>query len=511
MPTKKVTKKKSSPKTPPLKKPAAAKAAGKTARPAKPRQVAAATKPSAKIRKGTPIPAAEPGVRSGARLSFRGRLQSLAGHRLFDKVFATASLAILVLTTCYWAILSASLHEVNADQFIDAYMFESVGTFREALFPGAHTFLIKWPLFAVMALYGQSWIVFTGMTVLMTLATVGALAYMLYKIERRPLLFGLICLGLASVLLLIPAQPHPGALLPANFAMTTTRNLEYIVFIACMYAVLRASGYRHKYFWIAAGLLALLVASDKLFAVLALGGVLFLLVVYAGLLRRRYDRALGIRALAMTILGSAAANTLLLAIVFLGITHVVNETSASPFSLISSAGQLAQGLLYGAAAILTNFGANPVHEVLVIREIPSALLASLMRPSIIGYAVNAALLAFAFYAACRTLRSHTTGAATQLTVILCGATLAALAVFVLTDHYYPVDSRYLAIELFALTLAAALQPRYCWLACNLACLAPGRNTPAAKPRQPPIRPCMPRPPRRSTEITYNNCWVIIGR
>lgn len=387
--------------------------------------------------------------------TFAQRLYKLAGHRLFDKVFAGVSLAVLLLTTCFWAVLSAGLQEVNADQFIDAYLFESADTFQHALFPGAHTFLIKWPLFALMQLYGHSWIVFTGMTLLMTLATVGALAYLLYRIEHRPLLFGLLCLGLASVLLLIPAQPHPGALLPSNFAMTTTRNLEYAVLLACLWLVVRAPNLRHAYFWAAAGLLGLLVASDKLFGVLALGGVLFLLVGYALLLRRRYDLRVGLRALAMTMLAIVFANVLLVAIVRLDITNVVNETNASPFPLISSGSQLVQGVLYGAMAVLTNFGANPVHEVVVIREFPRALLASLVRPSIVAYLVNLALLGFAVYAAFRTMRTHATDTATRLTVLLCGSTLAALTVFVLTDHYFPVDSRYLAIELFALTVAAA--------------------------------------------------------
>lgn len=372
-----------------------------------------------------------------------------------EKIFAYASLGVLTLTTVFWSVLSARLHEANADQFIDAYLFESAAVFREALFPGAHTFLVKWPLFALMAAFGHQPGVFMAGTVLMALATVGALVYLLHRIDPRPVVFGLLCLVLASVLLLVPAQPYPGALLPANFAMTTTRNLEYILFIWCLYRLMRIGSVRSGWFWGVTVVMALLIASDKLFAVLALGAGVIVLAGYAGLLRRREALAPALRWLLMSALALGLANILLLGLSRLGVTNIVNEASASPFAVIGSMKQLAMGLLFGAGALLTNFGANPIHEVTVIRDIPASFLRGLLRPATIAYAFNFAFFGYAVWAAWSVIRSKAADTATRLTLYLSAATLASLAVFVLTDHYYPVDSRYVSIALFALFVATA--------------------------------------------------------
>ncbi len=154
--------------------------------------------------------------------------------------FRRTSLLVLIGTTIFWAYMSARVHQVNADQFIDAYMFESWETFGASIFPGTHSFLMKWPVFVLLALFGASSTVLMVGTIGLSLVTVGVLAYVLYKIEPRPWAHGWLCLALASVLLMIPAEPTPGALLPTNFGMTTTRNIEYIVFLASMYCVLRA-------------------------------------------------------------------------------------------------------------------------------------------------------------------------------------------------------------------------------------------------------------------------------
>lgn len=372
-----------------------------------------------------------------------------------EKLFVLASLGVLALTTIYWSVLSARLHEVNADQFIDTYLFESAGTFRDALFPGAHTFLVKWPLFALMHIFGHNPGIFMVGTVLMVLATVAALVYVLYRIEPRPVVFGLLCLVLASVLLLVPAQPHPGALLPSNFAMTTTRNLEYVLFIFCLYRLLAVKNIRSIWFWGLSGLMALVIASDKLFSVLAIGSALIVLAGYVGLLRRRYELTLALRWLLLGIMAFGLANVLLYALSRLGVTHIIDETSASPFAAVHSLKQLFEGVLFGAGALLTNFGANPVHGVTIIRDIPLAFLKSLLHPAALAYAFNFALFGYALWAVINVVRTHATDAATRLTVYLSAATLASLVVFVFTDHYYPVDSRYITIELFALFIALA--------------------------------------------------------
>ena len=377
----------------------------------------------------------------------------------FQKVFAWVSVGVLIATTLYWAALSAILHEANADQLIDAYLFENSVTFQSALFPGAHTFLLKWPLFILMYTFGHQPEVFLAATLGVVLATVGFLVYLLYKIEPRPVVFGLLCLCLASVLLLIPAQPYPGALLPVNFAMTTTRNLEYVVFVWCLWRLARGVAIRSIEFWVLALAMAVLIASDKLFVALTLGGGLILLAGYVGILRHRTETALIRNWLLLGAAAAVFANILLLAISGMNITNIVNESTASPFPLIQSASQLVQGMVYGAGAVLTNFGANPVHDVIVIRDIPEALSRGVTSPVILAYMFNLVLLSFALFAAYKAVTSRISDRPNRLAVLLSASTLAALIVFILTDHYYPVDSRYLAIQLFALFIAMAVYLR----------------------------------------------------
>lgn len=414
---------------------------------------AAAKKPAGKagvVKAAKPDVAATPPVGSYAH-----RLRNTLRHPLLEKIFLWFSLTALTITIVFWTVLSANLHESNADQFIDAYLFESVDTFRSALFPGAHTFLLKWPLFAIMQLYGHHTFVFLAATLLMVLATVGALIYLLHKIESRPYIFGTLCLLLASVLLLVPAQPHAGALLPTNFAMTTTRNLEYIVFILCIYGMTYLKTMKSALFWLLTGLLAIVIASDKLFAVLAVGSALIVLVGYVGIMRRRYEVNMAVLWLLLGAVAFGLANLLLIVISELRITHIVDEEMTSPFMLVQTFGQLAQGLLYGVLALLTNFGANPVHDILIIRDIPSTLLNRILQPSIVVYVFNLAVFVFALYASIKIVASRSTDRATRLTLVLLAATMTAFAVFVLTDHYYPVDARYITISLFALFIGLA--------------------------------------------------------
>jgi LmbE family N-acetylglucosaminyl deacetylase len=382
------------------------------------------------------------------------RISILLKATWVPKLFAWFSVLVLVGTTVFWSVLSSFLHESNADQFIDAYLFEDTGTFSSALFPGAHTFLLKWPLFALMSAVGHETYVFLVATILMTLMTLGVLVYILRKIEPRPVVFGLLCLCLASVLLLVPAQPYPGALLPTNFAMTTTRNLEYALFVLIAYFLARGIGLKKFGFWVLAVLMAIVVASDKLFAVLALGSAAVVLGGYL-IFRRRQETVFARNWLVLGAIGTALAHVLLWVISRINITGIVNENQASPFPVISSFTQLAEGVIYGIGAVLTNMGANPVHDVVIVRAMPGALLESLTSPSIIAYAFNFGLVCFGIFAVSKVIFSKTQDYASRLTVILVAATLTALGVFVVTDHYYPVDARYLTILLFALFVGMA--------------------------------------------------------
>lgn len=373
----------------------------------------------------------------------------------FGKLFALGCLLILLATTTFWTVLSARLHQANADQLIDAYLFESQKTFTHATFPGAHSFLVKWPFFALMHLFGNSPQVFLGATLLMVLVTIGALVYLLYKIEGRPVIFGLLCLALSSILLLVPTQPYAGTLLPVNMAMTTTRNLEYALYLLVLYYAVHLTRLKSIVFIGLIALVGLLVASDKLFAALAIGGGIVAFCWYAGFLRRRVEADYILRWMLLVVIGVVVSSVLLRWLNSFGITHIESDQIASPFQLIHSLRQFAIGLIYAIAGLVTNFGANPAHATIIVRQLPAAVLSSFRHLSIIAYIVNLVLLGAGLYASFRLLRVKVTDAWSRLSVLLLGSTLSAGAVYVLTDHYYPVDARYLTIGLFALFIAAA--------------------------------------------------------
>ena len=65
----------------------------------------------------------------------------------FGKIYMVSSVAIVLGTTLFWSLLGARLQQGNADQLANTDLFESLATFRGATFPGAHSFLLKWPIF----------------------------------------------------------------------------------------------------------------------------------------------------------------------------------------------------------------------------------------------------------------------------------------------------------------------------------------------------------------------------
>lgn len=385
----------------------------------------------------------------------------------FPTAFMAVSVGILAVTTVYWSVLSSRVQEGNADQFSDAFLFDGWSSFHGALFPGAHTFLMKWPVFALMGLYGYHTFVFLIVTVLMVLVTVAALACLLYKIERRPLLFGTLCLLLSVVLLLTPAQPYPGALLPVNMAMTTTRNVEYALFVWALYVVVAVKSIRRYWFWVAGACFALLIASDKLFTALLCGGGIVLFAASGLAMHRRREVTLGVRMMLLVLVAAGLANLVLISLGHSGITHILSEEATSPYPLVTSPKQIVVGLIYAAAGLGTVMGANPVHSTVVVQALPKDLVRSLMRPEIVAYAFDGCVLCAGWFAAIKVSISKKVDMVSRLTTALMGATLAAVGVFVLTDHYYPVDARYLYIELFMVFVALAAyirtwQPRIRW-------------------------------------------------
>lgn len=391
-------------------------------------------------------------------------LAKAAKNNKFRRYYMFGSLGLLGLTTIAWAAWGANVQLHNADQLSDLYLFSSWQTFHGAQFPAAHTFLLKWPIFALLQLCGARAFTLMLATVVLAFATVFALAYLLYRIDRRPLVFGTVCLGLALALLLIPPQAYDGALLPVNLAMLTTRNIEYIVYIIMLTLFIQAKSMNSRRMVAAVLLCVILVASDRLFLALSVGGAIVALGVY--FVRKNQAMVLfALRWLVGSVLGGAGATVLLWLISANSFTGFANTTAATPYSLISGAKELVLGCIYAILGLLTNMGANPVFDNRLVGHLPSELLHKLSNPAYLVYAVSFAICAGALYLAFTVVRStlkprgkakKQVPAATALAISLLCSTVVAIALFIGTNHYYAVDARYLGIGFFALAVSASV-------------------------------------------------------
>ncbi len=373
--------------------------------------------------------------------------------------YSLAAYLILLGTTLVWAINGARIQLANADQLVNSYLFENLQTFQGSLLPAQHTFLIKWPLFWLMsALHFASW-AFVGVTVGLVLLSVGGLVYVLRRIERRPAVLGTLCLALASTLAMIPIHPRTGAQLPVNMAMITTRNIEYILYVGVLGLFLTARRPVAKAwrFWLASGLLTLLVVSDRLFLTLSVGGAILLGLVYVCLRQWTMVR-MALQWLAMSTIALIASTGIVWA---LNATHIVHVIASSDnvwgsYGLAASAGKVLHGLAYAVLSIFTNFGANPFYDNNT-KDIPAHLI-GLLSVQGLAYLVNLLVLIAVGVASVQILRKSTgpkLRAHVRLAVMLLFSTFASMVAFTASDHYYPVDARYEGIVIFAGFVALA--------------------------------------------------------
>lgn len=410
------------------------------------------------------------------------KYRTLVRKHRFGKTYALIAVTVLLATSVFWSLLAARLHQSNADQLVNPYMFESGNAFRGALLPGQHSQLLKWPLFMMVQMFDYTNASFIAMTVIITLLTVGLFAALLYYIERRPLMFGTLCLALASVLLLVPANPYSGALLPVNMAMLTTRNIEYIIFLAGMALLARAIHIKTLSFWAGASLLAILVSSDRLFLAISTGGALLALLTYT--LSRKWKLARSsVIWLIGSFIGAAGAFIISWAVSHSNLLHIVNSSNLGPYGLYIHARSLALAAIYGTAGLLTNFGANPAFDAVTLRAIPNRGLAHLLSEGGIGYIVNALLLIYGLKLCWQIVGSSLTPARSKepgidnplrLSIMLIWSSIAAIGLFVATNHYYAVDSRYLSLITFTIFVAAATYlRRKSWPAENIVLIGLG--------------------------------------
>ncbi len=427
----------------------------------KPVQTAKPARKSAK--KADPKTSQKPAVKQPRRNWFT----QLLANKWFRYSYALGALLVLVATTLLWSVWGAKLHSLNADQLVDPYLFGSGATFHGATFPGAHSFLLKWPIFWLVAHFGMSSMSLMVATAGAVLLTVLVLAAVLYGIDRRPLVFGTICLFLALMLLLVPTQPYPGALLPVNMAMLTTRNLEYALYIVALVFVIWAGRVRSWYSLAALGCLTLLIASDKLFASLGLGSALIITVLYALCQNWQLVR-LGVRWLCTVLVATVFSTVLLASLQLAGVTHFASSSNISPYGLTNTPKDGVLGVVYGTLGFLTNFGANPAYAANVLRDIPARASHELATMAGFAYCLAFAAVVFGLLHVWLVVRPTLQPSpakkvrpvvATELSLLLIASTITAAVVFVATKHYYAVDARYLTIAVFAVFVATATSLR----------------------------------------------------
>jgi len=401
-------------------------------------------------------------------IAFHSVLRKACADPIVRKLYMIISLSILFVTTCYWTILGAYVQGGNADQLANTYLLESSTTFTNALLPSQHTFFLKWPVFMLINLFGSTSLAFIMATLAITLLTVGALAFIMYRIDKRPLVFGTICLALASVLLLTPIQSYPAALLPVNMAMVTTRNLEYIFFIVGLSLLVKSKSFKSWEFVGSSALLALLITSDKLFLTVSVGGALLATLFYA-LFRKWHIVALTVRWLFASCIGAVLAMIGMWAMNTLHVVHVAGSTTG-PYALISSVKELIRGVVYMILSLLTLFGANPVADTRVLGHWLAQVLAGFAHPHTLGFIINALIACAGLAATSRLIilsarhdkrKSHhvDVAAAPLLALLLVSSTVVACGAFIVSAHYYPVDARYVGIAVFTLFIALAAYTR----------------------------------------------------
>ena len=379
-------------------------------------------------------------------------------------LFPFFSLFVLLGTTIYWSFLGAKIQQLNSDQVVGPYLFSNSAVFKNASFPGVHSFLLKWPLLRLIGLYNYSPNSFIYVTVVLCLLTVFLFSYILYRIEKRPLVIGAIFLAITSILLLVPSQPVPGALLPVNMAMITQRNIEYIIFILSILLLVKYRNVRNWQYWLSTFLLAILVASDKLFLGLAVGGALIGLIFYSFIRKWKFVGDFA-RWFGSAFLAGALGIVLLIVLNHIGFTGIANSSAINPYITNSSAKNLLVGLIYSVMATLTNMGANPAHSEVIVRNIPKSFVRGLYGESVFSFLVNFSLLILGLYAVFRVFiistykkRPHNNAGLLLdnyylVSLFLIFSSIFMLIVYVFTSHYYAVDARYLTISFFAIIVA----------------------------------------------------------
>lgn len=364
-------------------------------------------------------------------------------------VLFAISLAVLIASSIYVGQKSGLIHLNNHDNLTDNYLFESPEVFKGALFPAAHTFLLKWPLFALSAAFGNTADVFVYGTIALYVLTVTGFMVAVFLLTRKNLhITALVGLALSLVLVMVPAQPSNGLLLPLNMAMITTRNIEFLLLFGFIYLILAAKKLLSWQFIGAVIIMSILGASDKFYLMISLvASVMYIGFLFSSLNKSRSERSP--QAFSPLIAGAASyivANIILVAIHNSGTTNVPGATGSSPFSLVTSMWKMFEAIAGGLQGIIANFGA----------DIFGKSLGSGLAP----YLLNGIILLAAAYSCAillkRAPRDIQKTTEYKFTIWLILTFVGSFIIFIASEHSYTVDGRYLTGAIFAGFSAIAL-------------------------------------------------------
>jgi LmbE family N-acetylglucosaminyl deacetylase len=371
--------------------------------------------------------------------------------KLVEKFFLFTSLIVLIATTTYWALLSAKIESFNSDQISAPYLFSSFKQVMSASLTGSHTYLVKWPLFWLIKLYSYSHWAYYLTTLFCVLVTILCLAYLIIKLEKRPLYSGIILLSISSVLLLIPAQSYPGSLLPLNMGMLTTRNIEYVMYIAAIYLAIKSRKFISINSLLSVAILILLFVSDRMFLALGLGGSI--LAIATLISRKNWKLISDLDKWFWYSLFSTVFSYILLGIfISNNFIHRLASSGLGYYSPISSFKNLALGFIYSITGTFANFGANTAYYNLEIKKLPHEILHSFFGISTIPTIVNLCVFGIIIFSIVKLFRNKgyfdSESTDNRVLLVLLFSSLSGYLVFILTNHYYPVDARYLSIVFF---------------------------------------------------------------
>ena len=376
------------------------------------------------------------------------------------KIVPFISLVVLFLLIGYFGYYSGRLLLNNADQIADILLFANKNILSGALFSSAHSFFIKWPIFYLISLVSDIKI---GLVVSSTLINLLVFTFIIALVR---IIIGnwpktiLVTLAVASTYILIPLEPHLGALLPVNFAMLTTRNIEYVVFIISIIFITKASSKLKSFYYISAVFISsLLITSDKLFMSWYLGGAMIYGAYY--LIRKNKQK---VYSAIFWLLNSFLAFWLSILTIFLinltKVTSIGGIAGQSPYNLTTNITVFAKAVFYAVFNTFSLFGANPM--TIPLRSYitnPRQLISFVTFMNLVNLILMIIGLVYLFKAIKSPTKNKEESFWKDILMRFVAICLTAYLIFVATDHYYPVDARYLSIIYFTVIVAVALQVR----------------------------------------------------